>query len=316
MWLFGAHACLRSEAHAAPRGGKRKLVPVVYSPNDIIYFLDADGKAWAQDTIEESRATRYAESGRELVTQIVQQLAAELVPAATPAEPPNPLAGPQVRLMGQKLETLPYPFEQLKELTELDLSINRLTAVPDSLWRAPALRVLDLSHNPLAKLSDAVGQAKELRSLGLRSTALTELPEGLATAKKLEKIYLSGCAKLKVDSVLHVLARLPKLKELSLPLSKSLTTLAPLAGSGLKSLVLAGNGVELAGQIPAGLGQLPKLADLRIEYADAIAQLPRATEDVRALRLLFAKRFSDDDIRKSARAQPENLYLAAYAKTL
>src|SRR4051812_42147899 len=36
-WLFGTHACLTTGGHTTPgRGGKaRKLVPVVYSPNDI-----------------------------------------------------------------------------------------------------------------------------------------------------------------------------------------------------------------------------------------------------------------------------------------
>src|ERR1041384_18365 len=40
-WLFGAHACLQSGAHVEPRGGskRRGLVPVAYSPNDIVYFL-------------------------------------------------------------------------------------------------------------------------------------------------------------------------------------------------------------------------------------------------------------------------------------
>jgi hypothetical protein len=64
------------------------------------------------------------------------------------------------------------------------------------------------------------------------------------------------------------------------------------------------------------MGQLKKLTDLRVEYADAVAALPKAPEDVRALRLLFHSRFSDDDIRKSAAAQPEKKYLALFAKTL
>lgn len=72
-WLFGAHACLSSEAHVAPRGGDaaRKLVPVVYSPNDVIYFLDENGHGYAQDTIEEGSAVPYARNSRELVTRIL-----------------------------------------------------------------------------------------------------------------------------------------------------------------------------------------------------------------------------------------------------
>ncbi|MFN8396573.1 MAG: hypothetical protein U0176_18250 [Bacteroidia bacterium] len=72
-WLFGAYACLTSEAHVAPRGGSkaRKLVPVVYSPNDVIYFLDAQGKAYAQDTIEDTKAAQFAENGKAMMCRIL-----------------------------------------------------------------------------------------------------------------------------------------------------------------------------------------------------------------------------------------------------
>ena len=62
--------------------------------------------------------------------------------------------------------------------------------------------------------------------------------------------------------------------------------------------------------------QLKKMTSLRIEYADDIAQLPEAPEDIRALRFLFSKRFTDDDIRQSALKQPSKLYLRAFADTL
>ena len=65
FWLFGAHACLTSGAHVAPRGGSkaRKLVPVVYSPNDVIYYLDEKGRGYAEDTIEDTSASLFAENG-------------------------------------------------------------------------------------------------------------------------------------------------------------------------------------------------------------------------------------------------------------
>src|SRR6185436_2254729 len=72
-WLFGTYACLTSEAHAGPRGGSksRKLVPVAYSPNDIIYYLDERGKGYAEDTIEDTKAMHYANTGTSLVCRIV-----------------------------------------------------------------------------------------------------------------------------------------------------------------------------------------------------------------------------------------------------
>lgn len=70
-WCFGAHACLAGGGHDAPRGGRDDLVPVVYSPNDVVYFLDASGAAWGQDTIEDTHAVPFAKDGDELVMRIL-----------------------------------------------------------------------------------------------------------------------------------------------------------------------------------------------------------------------------------------------------
>jgi hypothetical protein len=73
VWRFGAHACLTSGAHVAPRGGKKTLglVPVVYSPNDVVYFLDKQGRAYAQDTVEDAEAKPFAENGTALLARIM-----------------------------------------------------------------------------------------------------------------------------------------------------------------------------------------------------------------------------------------------------
>jgi hypothetical protein len=390
-WLFGAYACLASNGHVAPRGGSkaRKLVPVVYSPNDVIYFLDAQGRAYAQDTIEDTSATLFAENGTALVCRILlneflfargettldlpglqgdalaqrlslalineasgldrrfysdaqgevlvvedikakrTQIAAatqaqlELVkpPAAADAPPPSAemlpwLGKAHVRMVGEQRTTLPEFFEHLPEVRELDVSINRLTTLPEALWRATQITSLDLGFNPLTALPEGIGRLKALTSLLLRGCPLAALPDALAGAKKLTNLRLTESDTLDIDAALLVIAKLPKLKTLSLPLSRSLTSLAPLAHLPLKSLVLSGLYVKCPNRLPAGLGQLKKLTDLRIEYADEIAQLPEDTEDIRALRLLFSKRFTDDDIRKSALRQPSKLYLQAYAATL
>jgi hypothetical protein len=73
IWLFGAQACLSCEAHLEARGGAKDqgLVPVVYSPNDVIYFLDRTGRGFAQDTIEDTQAIFFAANGRALLTRIL-----------------------------------------------------------------------------------------------------------------------------------------------------------------------------------------------------------------------------------------------------
>jgi hypothetical protein len=390
-WLFGTHACLTTGGHTVPRGGSkaRKLVPVVYSPNDIIYYLDEQGQAYAQDTIADLSASFYADDGTSLVCRILfddalfsrketsldllglqgealsKRLSLALVteasgmdlryfsdatggmlvveeikgrrtrfasatkkqlklvqqPVAGAGKPLAPDLAPflgktSVRMVSEQRTSLPEIFEHLPDLRELDLSSNRLAILPESLWRAIHLTALDLSFNPLTALPEGIAHMKALNSLSLRGCSLEALPDALAGAKNLTRLTLTECEKLDVDAALLVIGRLPKLKELSLPLSRSLTSLAPLAQLPLKSLLLNGASVLHPSRLPAGLSQLQKLTDLRIEYADDVAQLPEASEDVRALRLLFSRRFTNDDIRQSVLKQPSKLYLRAFSDTL
>jgi len=184
------------------------------------------------------------------------------------------------------------------------------------LWRATQLTKLNLSFNPLKILPDGIGNMKSLTQLSLRRCPIKTLPDALAGAKNITWLIVTECEELDVDAALPVIAKLPKLQQLWLPLSRSLTSLSPLAHLPLKSLWFNGIYVQHPSRLPSGLGQLKKLTDLRIEYANDIAQLPEAPEDIRALRLLFSKRFTDDDIRQSALKQPEKLYMQAYANTL
>jgi hypothetical protein len=397
-WLFGTHACLTTGGHTAPRGGlpteqagskARKLVPVVYSPNDIIYYLDEQGRGYVEDTIEDPSAMFYADNGTSLVCRIVfndalfsreetsldlpglqgdelsKRFSLTLVteasgkdlrffsdakgdvlvveeikakrtrfasatkkqfklvkpPVVLDADKATPemipfLGKTNVRMVSEQRTSLPEFFEHLPDLRELDVSINRLTTLPESLWRATQLTNLDLSFNPLKELPDGIGNLKSLTKLSLRRCPIKTLPDALAGAKNLTKLIVTECEELDIDAALLVIAKLPKLQKLWLPLSRSLTSLSPLAQLPLKSLYLNGTYVQRPSRLPAGLGQLKKLTDLRIEYADDIAQLPEAPEDIRALRLIFAKRFTYDDIRKSALKQPEKLYLRAFADTL
>lgn len=69
-WYHGAFACLSGGGHSDPRGGRDDLVPVVYSPNDVIYYLDAEGTVWGEDTIEDLAVTPFARGADRLVAKL------------------------------------------------------------------------------------------------------------------------------------------------------------------------------------------------------------------------------------------------------
>jgi hypothetical protein len=148
-----------------------------------------------------------------------------------------------------------------------------------------------------------------------RRETIKTLPPAFAQLVKLERLNLAECDNLDVDAALPILAALPKLKDVTLPLSTSLTSLAPLASSKITDLTLCGAGVKRPKRLPAGLGALPKLKDLRIEYADDVAA-PAAAADVAALRFVFAKTFTRADMLSACAKQQHVAYLQAFARTL
>lgn len=100
LWLFGAHACLSSNAHPklAASAQRTRLVPVAYSPNDVVYFLDAVGRGYAQDTIEDDKPVSFARDGRGIVSRIV------LHDAQFAMRERRELAGAQGAAMAKKLK--------------------------------------------------------------------------------------------------------------------------------------------------------------------------------------------------------------------
>jgi hypothetical protein len=71
-YLVGAAACLASGAEVV-KLGKKKLVPVVCTPNDNIYFVDERGAAYGQDTIEDEQPVAVAANGRAMLTRLLLQ---------------------------------------------------------------------------------------------------------------------------------------------------------------------------------------------------------------------------------------------------
>jgi hypothetical protein len=69
-WLVGAAACLSSGASFHPPGTK-KLVPVLCTANDVVYFLDAGGEGWAKDAIADARPVRVAPNARAMMSRIL-----------------------------------------------------------------------------------------------------------------------------------------------------------------------------------------------------------------------------------------------------
>lgn len=71
--LVGAYACLKSDGHDRPTGGRDDLVPVAYTPNDGIVFLDKAGATYYEDTIEDLTAVRWKRTGAAAVAELLKR---------------------------------------------------------------------------------------------------------------------------------------------------------------------------------------------------------------------------------------------------
>jgi Leucine-rich repeat (LRR) protein len=103
----------------------------------------------------------------------------------------------------------PPTMKNLKQLREISLSA--FDRVPDFVGEIKNLTALDISHNRLYTLPDFIGNLKNLKILGLHSTWITEVPDWIANLKKLEDLDIS-CNDIKVNPE-AVLKALPKLKD-------------------------------------------------------------------------------------------------------
>lgn len=95
-------------------------------------------------------------------------------------------------LRDHKLSRFPEQLLSVRTtLRTLDLSTNRLTAVPPNIAEFGNLRSLNLSHNKIADLPDSIGELKKLETLNLAGNGLSSLPEGIINLKVLKTVNLS-----------------------------------------------------------------------------------------------------------------------------
>jgi internalin A len=91
-----------------------------------------------------------------------------------------------------QLTRLPESLGQLTQLQKLYVSHNQLTRLPESLGRLTQLQKLDVGGNQLTSLPEALGQLTQLQRLDVGGNRLTSLPEALGQLTGLQELYLSG----------------------------------------------------------------------------------------------------------------------------
>mmetsp|Transcript_7096 Transcript_7096/g.15284 ORF Transcript_7096/g.15284 Transcript_7096/m.15284 type:complete len:987 (-) Transcript_7096:113-3073(-) len=111
-----------------------------------------------------------------------------------------------LNLAHNELEFLPSDFLLgAEQLRYLDLSFNRLKALPDSVLSCKKLQLLHMQHNDLVKLPARMESLTELRKLFVSYNRLTQLPEKIGKCRKLEKLrFVANHVRFLPDSAIEL----------------------------------------------------------------------------------------------------------------
>jgi len=156
-----------------------------------------------------------------------------------------------------QVEWLPVSLGKLQDVTELDLSENRIMALPSTIGSLRYLTKLDLHSNQLINLPDTFGELSSLIDLDLRANQLKSLPTSFGNLTSLANLDLSS-------NLLKVLPDcLGKLKN-------------------LRRLIAETNELE---ELPYTIGSCTSLVELRLDF-NQLKALPEAIGKLENLEIL------------------------------
>ncbi len=94
---------------------------------------------------------------------------------------------------GHNLTHIPHwVFEKTKNVKVLDLTRNRLTALPDKLSQLRDLEVLTAPQNQISVVDPAISQLTNLKELHLGHNKLTDLPTTIGDIGSLQCLFLEN----------------------------------------------------------------------------------------------------------------------------
>ena len=178
----------------------------------------------------------------------------------------------------QQLTGVEAPYN----LTELDLSDNQLTSLPNSIGALTNLNYLILSHNQLTSLPNSIGNLTNLKGLDLSSNKLlTSLPNSIGNLTNLEWLDL-GHNRL-LTSLPNSIGNLTNLEDLNLSFCK-LTSLPNSIGNLAKLEYFNLSFCKLS-SLPSNIGNLNNLKDLDLSDLE-LTRIPDTTSNLTKLEKL------------------------------
>eukprot|EP00088_Acartia_fossae_P015157 TRINITY_DN18259_c0_g2_i1.p1 TRINITY_DN18259_c0_g2~~TRINITY_DN18259_c0_g2_i1.p1 ORF type:complete len:241 (+),score=51.51 TRINITY_DN18259_c0_g2_i1:41-763(+) len=158
------------------------------------------------------------------------------------------------------LEKFPPELGQVAgSLRNLDLSNNKLTALPQTLGSYKILKSLNVSRNRIVEIPQQIENLIKLEILNLSFNCIQKIPHGFSKLKNLKEIDLSH------NNLTEFPTSLVGLKHLNvINLTKNKITLIPEEVRGIEATEINLNENQISG-ISVAIAECPRLRTLRLE---------------------------------------------------
>ncbi len=183
------------------------------------------------------------------------------------------------------LNELPFIPESIGNITSLQvlsLGSNNLRQLPTSIRKLVKLRELYLEYNPLSQWPDVLSELSNLQVLNIAALQLTDLPESIGNLAQLQMLFLDEN---RLKTLPPFIEKLKNLQELTISQAQ-LEMLPPEIGNltSLRALDLSFNDLQ---NLPETLGQLVNLRELEIS-CNNLLKLPDSITNLVNLEELYA----------------------------
>ncbi|KAM4014252.1 leucine-rich repeat-containing protein 57 isoform 1-T3 [Anomaloglossus baeobatrachus] len=164
------------------------------------------------------------------------------------------------QLMDKALVEFPEDLQRLSaNLRTIDLSSNKIEALPPWIGKFAVLKSLSLNHNRLTVLPDELCKLKKLETLHLASNHISRLPADFGQLSTLKTLNLSG------NQLRGIPPQLCSLRHLNVvDLSKNKIQAIPDEISGVQAIEINLNQNQIS-QISVQVSRCPRLKVLRLE---------------------------------------------------
>lgn len=187
-WLIGAAECLASDlTFRAP--GRKKLVPVLYTTNDNVVYLDADGIAWAEDTIGDTPLTMVAPNARAMMARVLLGDHVFYCPA------------------NKKVESASASGEEVATALQLE-PIDEASDAAERWWSDGTTFIVErTTRRAEARTTIAYARKAALSKLGIEAPKPSRAPTGPVTFESVMNEYAPVCVVARIPSTFEPTCR-------------------------------------------------------------------------------------------------------------